>query len=49
MSAPECERNDDVAAYALGALEPDEASELSAADKQKVFEGNARKVYSRWG
>jgi 4-oxalmesaconate hydratase len=25
-----------------------EASRLSAADKQKVFEGNARRVYSRW-
>jgi 4-oxalmesaconate hydratase len=25
-----------------------EASALSAADKQKVFEGNARKVYPRW-
>jgi 4-oxalmesaconate hydratase len=25
-----------------------EASRLSAADRQKVFEGNARKVYPRW-
>jgi 4-oxalmesaconate hydratase len=25
-----------------------DASGLSAADKQKIFEGNARKVYSRW-
>jgi anti-sigma-K factor RskA len=30
MSAPECERTDDVAAYALGALGPEEASKLSA-------------------
>jgi 4-oxalmesaconate hydratase len=25
-----------------------DASHLGAADKEKVFEGNARKVYSRW-
>ena len=25
-----------------------EASALSAADKQKVFEANARRVHSRW-
>jgi 4-oxalmesaconate hydratase len=25
-----------------------DASGLSAADTQKIFEGNARKVYSRW-
>jgi 4-oxalmesaconate hydratase len=25
-----------------------DASALSPADKQKIFEGNARKVYSRW-
>jgi 4-oxalmesaconate hydratase len=25
-----------------------EAGKLSAADKQKIFEGNARRVYSRW-
>jgi len=25
-----------------------DASGLSAADKRKIFEGNAKKVYSRW-
>ena len=25
-----------------------DSSKLSTADKQRIFEGNARKVYSRW-
>jgi 4-oxalmesaconate hydratase len=25
-----------------------DASRLSAADKQRIFEGNAKKVYSKW-
>jgi 4-oxalmesaconate hydratase len=25
-----------------------DASKLSAADKQKIFEGNAKKIYTRW-
>ena len=25
-----------------------DASGLSAADKEKIFDGNAKKVYSRW-